>query len=220
MTNTAPMGFWYRSGWTFFRILFATYFRWRVFHPERVPREGAAILAANHTSFLDPPLVGSGLPRRVTMLARQSLFRFPVFGSLLRAWHAVPVDPRGGSPAGLKAIADSLQTGQAVLIFPEGTRSADGQIKPARSGLGLVVIRSQAPVIPIRIWGTYEAYGRGLHCPRPKPVAVKYGHPLPFLELRQEAQRCSKQRLKAIYQEVTDQTMAAIAGLKPERDQD
>jgi len=213
--STTRMGFSYGIGRSFFRAVFATYFRWRVYHPERVPREGASILAANHASFLDPPLVGSGLPRRVTMLARESLFRYPLFGHLLRSWHAVPVDPRGGSPAGLKAIFDCLLSGNAVLIFPEGTRSSDGQLRPARSGLGLVVIKSSAPLIPVRLWGTYAAYGRGAWFPRPKSVAVKYGRPMMFQELREEARHCSKPRLKEIYRAVASQTMAAIAALEP-----
>jgi 1-acyl-sn-glycerol-3-phosphate acyltransferase len=209
------MNFSYRMGWSFFRAVFASYFRWRVFHPERVPSEGPLILASNHASFIDPPLVGSGVSRMVIMLARQSLFRFPGFGHLLRSWNAIPVDPRGGSAAGLKAILDRLLAGNAVLIFPEGTRSHDGRLQPARSGLGLLVIKSAAPLVPVRIWGTYEAYGRGARFPRPKRVTVKYGRPLLFQDLREEATRCPKSRLKEIYQEVTDRTMAEIAAMEP-----
>ena len=89
----------YRLGWLGFRLLYATYFRWRVFNPERVPQTGAVILASNHASFLDPPLVGSGLKRGINYLARASLFRFPGIGALLRSWSAVPVDRDGGGAA-------------------------------------------------------------------------------------------------------------------------
>ena len=208
----------YRMGWLCFRAVFATYFRWRVYHPERVPTTGPVILASNHTSFLDPPLVGSGLRREINYLARESLFRFPGIGTLLRSWNAVPVDREGGGARGLRHILDRLLAGGAIILFPEGTRSRDGRLQPARSGIGLTVIKSTAPVVPVRVFGTHEAYGRRHTLPRPRPVAVKYGHPLDFAALRTEAENCTKERLKQIYQQVADEIMAAIARLEPGED--
>src|ERR1022692_2993162 len=167
----------YRIGWTVFRAVYATYFRWRVFGAENVPESGGVILASNHASFLDPPLVGSGLNRDINYLARESLFRFPGIGALLRSWNSVPVDRDGGGAAGLKAILERLPAGGGIILFPEGTRTRDGKLQPARSGIGLVVIKSQAPVVPVRVFGTFEAYGRNHTFPRPKKVAVKYGEP-------------------------------------------
>jgi 1-acyl-sn-glycerol-3-phosphate acyltransferase len=186
------MNFSYRLGWLGFRLMYATYFRWRVFNPERVPQTGGVILASNHASFLDPPLVGSGLKRGINYLARESLFRFPGVGALLRSWSAVPVDRDGGGAAGLKVILDRLL-----------------------SGIGLIVIKSQAPVVPVRTFGTFEAWGRNQKIPRPKKVAVKYGEPMRFEKLRAEAKSCSKPRLKEIYQQIADEIMAAIAKLEP-----
>jgi 1-acyl-sn-glycerol-3-phosphate acyltransferase len=208
----------YRLGWIFFRTLYATYFRWRVFNPERVPETGGVILASNHASFLDPPLVGAGLKRGINYLARESLFRFPGIGALLRSWSAVPVDRDGGGAAGLRAILDRLLAGGGIILFPEGTRTRDGHLQPARSGIGLVVIKSTAPVVPVRVFGTYEAYGRHILFPRPKRIAVKYGQPMNFVELRAEAKNCSKPRLKEIYQQIADEIMAAIARLEPRED--
>jgi len=208
----------YRLGWYFFRLMYATYFRWRVFNPERVPRTGAVILAANHASFLDPPLVGSGLNRAINYLARKSLFRFPGIGALLRSWNAVPVDRDGGGAAGLKAILDRLLAGGGIILFPEGTRTRDGQLQPARSGIGLIVIKSQAPVVPVRTFGTFEAWGRNQRFPHPKKVAVKYGEPMRFEKLRAEAKNCPKARLKEIYQQIADEIMAAIAKLEARED--
>jgi 1-acyl-sn-glycerol-3-phosphate acyltransferase len=205
----------YRLGWLGFRAIFAVYFRWSVFNPERVPQTGGAILASNHASFLDPPLVGSGLHRDINYLARESLFRFPVVGAVLRSWNSVPVDRNGGGAAGLKAILDRLLAGGAIILFPEGTRTKDGKLQPARSGIGLTVIKSDAVVIPARTFGTFEAYGRSHKFPRPKKVAVKYGEPMRFDKLRAEAKNCSKPRLKEIYQEVADEIMTAIAKLEP-----
>jgi 1-acyl-sn-glycerol-3-phosphate acyltransferase len=208
----------YFVGWSLFRLVYATYFRWRVCNPERVPRTGSVILASNHASFIDPPLVGSGLPRDINYLARESLFRYPGIGWLLRSWQAVPVDRDGGGARGLKAILDRLLAGGAIILFPEGTRTRDGKLQAARSGIGLIVIKSNAPVIPVRVFGTYEAYGRTVKFPRPFPVVVKYGQPMNFAALRAEAKTCSKDRLKQIYQEVANELMRAIAQLQPHTD--
>jgi 1-acyl-sn-glycerol-3-phosphate acyltransferase len=207
----------YWIGWSFFKITYAVYLRYRAFNPERVPRSGSVILASNHASILDPPLVGIGLKRVTTFLARDTLFKGPV-GWLFRHWHAIPIDRDGGGPAGMRRIMAALAEGRAVLLFPEGTRTRDGQLQPARSGIGLLVIKSEAPVVPVRVWGTMQAMGRGVHFPRPKRVMVKYGEPMDFKELRAEAKNCSKERLKEIYQQVAEGIMAAIGRLEPKRD--
>jgi len=208
----------YRLAWIFFRTLYLTCFRCRYLHPERVPMHGPVILAANHASFLDPPLIGAGFNRMVNYLARNTLFDAPVVGALLRSWKVVPVDREGGGGAGLKAILDRLIDGGVILLFPEGTRTSDGHLRPAKSGIGLTVIKSTAPVVPVRVFGTFEAYGRHMKIPRPRRVTVKYGHPLDFKELRAEAKTCSKPRLKEIYQQIADEIMASIARLDQRAD--
>jgi len=208
----------YRLGWSVFRVLYTTYFRWRVFGAENVPVKGGVILASNHASFLDPPLVGCGLKRDINYLARESLFRFPGIGALLCSWNAVPVDRDGGGAKGLKIILDRLLNGAGIILFPEGTRTKDGQLQPARSGIGLTVIKSAAPVVPVRVFGTFEAYGRHVKIPKPQRITVKYGKPMNFEKLRAEAKSCDKARLKEIYQQVADEIMAAIAKLEPRED--
>lgn len=208
----------YRIGWMCFRMMYATYFRWRVFGAEHVPLQGGVILASNHASFLDPPLVGSGLKRDINYLARESLFRYPGIGALLRSWNSVPVDRDGGGAKGLKIILNRLLDGNGIILFPEGTRTKDGKLQPARSGIGLTVIKSTAPVVPVRVFGTFEAYGRNHKIPRPHRVTVKYGRPMNFEVLRAEAKTCDKTRLKEIYQQVADEIMAAIAKLEPKAD--
>jgi 1-acyl-sn-glycerol-3-phosphate acyltransferase len=208
----------YRLGWTCFRLMYSTYFRWSVFNPERVPLTGGVILASNHSSFLDPPLVGSALKRDINYLARESLFRYPGIGALLRSWNSVPVDRDGGGARGLKNILDRLLNGGGIILFPEGTRSRDGKLQPARSGIGLTVIKSNAPVVPVRVFGTFDAFGRNQKIPLPKRVAVKYGQPMNFEKLRAEAKTCDKARLKEIYQQIADEIMAVIAKLEPRAD--
>ena len=209
------MNFLYRLGWIFFHALFAIYFRWRIFNPERVPQAGAVILASNHASFLDPPVVGAGLSRGISYLARASLFRFWPVGWLFHRWNAVPVDRDGGGAKGLKIILDRLLDGAGIILFPEGTRTPDGKLQPARSGIGLIVVKSTAPVVPVRVFGTFEAWGRNQKFPHPKKIAVKYGVPMQFEKLRAEAKNCDKARLKEIYQEIADEIMAEIAKLEP-----
>jgi 1-acyl-sn-glycerol-3-phosphate acyltransferase len=216
--DAGKMNLSYRIGWNLFRAVYATYFRWRVFNPERVPLTGGVILASNHASFLDPPLVGAGLKRDINYLARESLFRFPGVGALLRSWNSVPVDRDGGGAAGLREILNRLLAGGGIILFPEGTRTKDGKLQPARSGIGLTVIKSSVPVVPVRTFGTFEALGRNHKFPRPVRIAVKYGEPMGFEKLRAEAKDCSKPRLKEIYQEVADEIMAAIAKLEPRED--
>jgi len=208
----------YFIGWCFFRLMYATYFHWRVFNAERVPQTGSVILASNHASFLDPPLVGSGLRRQINYLARASLFRYPGVGWLLRKWNSVPVERDGGGAAGLKAILDRLLAGGAIILFPEGTRTKDGKLQPARSGIGLTVIKSDAVVIPVRTFGTFECYNRKLKFHMLKQLSVKYGEPMKFEKLRAEAKTCTKPRLKEIYQQVADEVMAAITKLEPKAD--
>ncbi len=210
----------YFLGWCFFRAFYKFYCSWRVFNPERVPKQGPVILASNHASFLDPPLVGAGLNRDINYLARETLFRFPGVGWLLRSWNSVPVDREGGGAKGLKAILDRLLQGGAIILFPEGTRTRDGKLQPARQGIGLTVIKSAAPVVPVRVFGTFKAFGRHMRFPYPSHVAVKYGRPLDFGRLRAEAKTCSKARLKEIYQEVADEIMRAIAKLEPCEDKE
>lgn len=191
------------------------YCRWRVYTPENVPARGPVILASNHASFLDPPLIGSAVQREINYLARESLFRFPGIGWLLRTVNAVPVDREGGGAAGLRVILDRLLKGGAIILFPEGTRTRTGELQPAKSGIGLTVIKSNAPVVPVRVFGTFEAFGRR-HCfPRPVKVAVKFGTPIDFAAARAEAQTCGKGRLKEIYQEVADELMRTISRLDP-----
>lgn len=216
--SPAIVNFVYRITWLSGRAAFKLWFNWRTYNAERVPVDGPVIVAVNHASFADPPLVGCSLPRQINYLARESLFRFPIIGWYLRCLCAVPVDRDGGGAKGLKTILDRLLSGGGIVLFPEGTRTSDGKLQPARSGIGLTVIKSNAPVVPVHIFGAFEAYGRHIKFPRRKPVVVKYGKPMMFETLRAEAKTCPKPRLKEIYQEVADQLMAEIAKLEPKED--
>ena len=209
----------YWLAWSASRLVYRNLCRCRVYHPERVPLNGPVILAANHESYLDPPLVGSSLPRPVHYLAREDLFSNWLSGPFLRGLNSVPVDRGGGGAKGLKNILERLLNGDAILIFPEGTRTQDGTLQPAQAGIGLAILKSRAPVVPVRVWA-YKTYGRHRRVPKLGMIAVKFGHPLPFDAVHQKARTCPRTEWRALYQQVTDETMAAIAGLRPVRDED
>ena len=206
----------YWLGQQVFGVLFPICFRWRVQQRERVPTEGPIILASNHASYLDPPLVATASPRMCHCLARATLFTNPVGGWVLRQVGVLPVDRDGGSASGLRTFLGLLGKGKALFLFPEGTRTPDGRLQKPRSGLGLVVIKSGAPVVPVRIFGSFEAWGRHRKLPRFSRIIVKFGEPLRFDAQRFEAETCSRERLKEIYQEVTDEVMAAIGRIEPD----
>ena len=203
----------YTAGWRLFRLAFGTYFRRRESGSNHVPATGPFLLASNHASFMDPPLVGSSCPRPISYLARESLFRNPLFGKVLRAVGCVPVDRDGASGKGLKTILGRLLEGDGIILFPEGTRSVDGELQRGRAGVGLVVLKSTAPVIPVRVFDTHLAYGRQMAFPRPHRVAVAYGAPMWFTAERAEVQTADRARVKELYQVVADDIMRAIAAL-------
>lgn len=205
---------WYRSCRWLYRVYFRLYHRGQMVHADRVPATGACVLAVNHLSFLDPPFVGLCCDRRAYYLARDTLFENPLSGWLLRSWNVVPVKRNGGELAGLRTVLRLLEAGEAVVLFPEGTRSRDGQLQRARAGVGMIVARTRAPIVPVRVFGTDRAMPRGVSLPRPARVTIVFGerfvYPLPanFEELPAEQQ-------KTVYQAIGDEVMRRIAALHP-----
>lgn len=218
MHPAASVSLFYRLTRWVVRGVLKVYFRWRVLDAHRVPPEGPVILASNHQSFLDPPLVAAALDRRVSFLARRSLFESWWLGPFFRALRVIPLDREGGTGAGLQAVLAWLEAGGAVVLFPEGTRSPDGRLQRARPGVGWVVIRSGAPVVPVRVFGAFEAWRRGQRFPKPRRLTVKYGWPLRFDAWRTQASVADKAHLRDLYQQVADEIMNAIAALEPEAD--
>jgi len=136
---------------------------------------GGLLIASNHQSYLDPVLVGMALERPIHYLARRELFRVPGFGTLIKALGAHPVK-RGHADAGaLRTAMDLLRRGEALLVFPEGTRTRDGQLGEFRPGVGALAVRCGVPVLPVCIEGAYRCWPRSRLLPRPARVAVAYG---------------------------------------------
>jgi 1-acyl-sn-glycerol-3-phosphate acyltransferase len=177
---------------------------------ERVPRDGALLLASNHSSLLDPPLIGCVLPRELDYLAKTELFRIPGLGGLIARLNAHPVDRSGSDSAALRLALRLLGAGRAVLVFPEGTRGAEGRLGPAHAGAGMLAALSGAPVLPVYIQGSGRALPRGAAVPRPVRVTVRFGAPIRF----------ARERGRSRYQEVSDEIMAAIGRLKTEAERE
>ncbi len=204
----------YAVSWRLARFIVSAYFRGKYYNEKSVPKRGSLIIASNHISYFDPFLVGAAINRRICYLCRESAFKWPIIGYLLKHWNAVPVDRGGRSPRGLKSILDRLKTGEAVMLFPEGTRTYDGNLHSAHPGVGLVATQSQAPVLPVRIIGMWDAYNRNMRIPRPKHVDVVFGDPITFNEKYKEAETSPPTRLKQIYQEIANEIMNAIARIQ------
>jgi len=218
--NPSRASFSYRSFRFLFRVIFRVWFRWRVYRRERVPAQGSLILASNHVCYFDPVFVVCALRRVVVGLARADAFRFFLNGVLLRSWGVVPVD-KSGSGSGLKTFLTRLRAGDAVIMYPEGTRSYSGQIQAPQTGVGLIIIKNDAPVVPVKVFGAFEAYGRHHFFPRPYKVEIKFGEPLDFAELRAEAKQTKdKKRLKELYQQATSDLLHAIATMDPGPDKE
>ena len=197
----------YRLGYTLSKVVAKLGFRLRTYGRENLIEDGPAILASNHASYLDPPLVGVCCRKDVYFLARKSLFERPVIGPLIAQLNTVPVDRDRGDVGAVRAMIKLLKSGNRVLVFPEGTRSKDGNLQPARAGVGLLIAKSLAPVVPVRVFGSYAALPRSGGI-RFVPITVVIGKPLFF----------TKQDLgtdeRAAYQVLSDRVMAAIAAIE------
>ncbi|MHC4712883.1 MAG: lysophospholipid acyltransferase family protein [Planctomycetota bacterium] len=170
--------------WYFFvqfwvRIVFAIYFRMRVFGRENLPGEGGVILASNHQSFLDPPLVGVGLNRQVHYMARKSLFGHSgLFTWLIRSLNAYPVARGRGDIGAVRETMRRLKAGAAILIFPEATRTYHGEMGLFKPGIFMVAARVGVPVVPTVIEGAFDSWPRTRRFPLPAFVSVAFSEPL------------------------------------------
>jgi len=209
------LNFSYRICRFLLNVFCRVWLRLRDYHRDRVPAEGAVIIAANHVSYLDPIFICCSIKRLVIGLARASVFKAPVLGRALYSWNVIPVDQEG-SGRGLKSFFTRLLAGDAVMIFPEGERSPTGQILEPQPGVGLIILKSTAPVVPVKVFGAFEAFGRHHTIPRPYSVQIKFGEPLDFADLRDAAKNTKdKTELKALYQQAAADLLHAIANIEP-----
>ena len=174
---------------------------------EHVPARGPVLLVANHSSLLDPPLVGGVAPRPVAFLAKAELFGVPLFGRLIHALNARPVRREGADASALRTALRTLSGGAALLVFPEGTRGDEGALREAKAGAGMLAVLSGAPVVPVYISGSGRAWPRGQRLPQRGKIVVTFGPPLRF---ETDAETPRKER----YTAASHAMMAAIGRVK------
>jgi len=191
------------------RQFYETFFRGEAVGLENIPADGGFMIAANHVSHLDPPIVGALFPRQVCFFARKTLWK-PGFASWwLNRVGVIPVDRDGGTDVGaIKRVLAALKQEKVIILFPEGTRSYDGKLQTAKPGVGLLACRTGVPVVPARVFGSFQAFGRDGTLRLGTPVTVVYGKPIPASDYDDSS--AGKER----YLLASQRIMAAIAELK------
>lgn len=175
----------FRLAQAFSRIMCSTLFDMKVWGTRNFPRRGGVLVVSNHQSFLDPVLLGAALPRSLSYMAKSELFEVnPLFTWLIRSLGAFPVRQGGSAAGAIKETIDRLQEGRALNIYPEGTRTATGEIMAFEKGIALVVRRAKVPVVPAAIHGSFETYPSGTKVPWPRPIRIMYGRPLLLHDLK------------------------------------
>jgi 1-acyl-sn-glycerol-3-phosphate acyltransferase len=187
-----------------------TVFSYRAFGQDNIVEDGPAIMAANHQSYLDPPLVGITCRNELYFLARRTLFEKRLLGALISRVNALPVDLSRSDRTAVRTIINLLKEGHRTVIFPEGTRSLDGNIQPARPGIGMIIAKTLVPVVPMRIFGSFEAWPKGGRL-KPYPITVVVGKPIHF------AKGDIGRNHRESYQKISESVLATIAAIrKPE----
>ena len=202
------MNFYYWLGYNLSRLLAQLFYGFRIIHRERVIQTGPVILAVNHQSFFDPPLAGNAADRSIFFLAKKSLMDVPVLGWLLPKLNVIPVNLEGSDRSALKALIRVLSAGECALVFPEGTRTPDGTLQPAEPGLGLLIAKTRAPVVPMRIFGAFDVWPIGGKLRLSGKITLVVGEPIHFSDADISTGG------KEVYTKLSQRVMDAIAALQ------
>ncbi|MCE9630724.1 MAG: 1-acyl-sn-glycerol-3-phosphate acyltransferase [Planctomycetia bacterium] len=175
--------------WVLCRTLGVSLFGFRSRFAEPLPAHGGLIVLSSHQSHLDPLLLGLATDRRLSSLARSSLYTFKPFGAVITALDAVPIDRNASVIAAMKIVIERLKRGAAVIIFPEGARTFDGRLGDFKSGFSLMAKRAGVPVVPVAIVGAFECWPRTRLFPRPGRIRVEFGKILTTEEVATMSER-------------------------------
>ncbi len=200
----------YIFGRILFRIFFYTVFRLQVHGEENIPQQGPALIASNHASFLDPPLIGSAMKRKdLYYMAKESLFK-GLFGIILNKVHAFPVKRAGISKSTFKTLSNKFKEKNMVLMFPEGTRSWDGKLRHPAPGAGMIAYNTKARVIPAFIEGAYDIWPRHkkFYSIRPSKLQIYFGEEVHLSDYYKY------EKNKQTYQLISEKIMQEISKLK------
>ena len=167
------------TSYAYFRL----FHRLRIYGLENIPISGSFILASNHQSYFDPPALGCKIPRNLHYFARDSLFFWPL-GFIIRNLNSIPVNRSQLDLTTLKSVLKVISSGEPILVFPEGTRSIDGSLGHGKKGIGLLLAKSQAKVVPARVFGGNEILGKGMFVPRiGRKLVIIFGNPIEMKDL-------------------------------------
>lgn len=185
---------------------------WEVRGREHVPKSGGVIVASNHISFWDPPLVGTAAVRELHFLAKEELFRTPILGPLIRGYNAIPIRRGVADLSGLTKAMDVLRAGHALIMFPEGTRNRSGTLNAARPGVGMLAVSTDAQIVPTYIEGSHRP-GKWMF--RLGKLRVAFGPSRTWRELA--GPDADLEPGRALYQGVGTGVMREIAALRDAR---
>jgi 1-acyl-sn-glycerol-3-phosphate acyltransferase len=190
--------------------IYGMWFRGEVAGTENFPVDGPFLIASNHASHLDPPLVGSQVSRQMRFFARRTLWNNPALGWWMNRVETIPVERDSGDIGAIKRVLQALKENRAIVLFPEGTRSLDGQLQKAKAGVGLMACKTGVPVVPCRVYGSFEAFGKGTAFPRfGTPISIVFGPPIPASDYDDPSVG------KARYDTAAQRIMERIAALPP-----
>ena len=187
--------------WVIFRLGFGMDVRGR----SHIPRRGGFLLASNHLSYLDPPLLGAACRRRLSFMAQLKLFNHPWLGAFMRGVHVIPLQRGEGDVAAIREAVRRLRRGEAVAIFPEGGRQFSGRLGTAKGGVGLLAELAQVPIIPVIVKGTFEALPPGERRLRRAKIRVAFGPRIPYTTTPMPTLAASRARHDQLAAQVTQQ---------------
>ncbi|MFI5303401.1 MAG: lysophospholipid acyltransferase family protein [Nitrospiria bacterium] len=189
-------------------VIFKIFFKLKVAGRQYVPRKGGAILASNHSSYADILLIGCALRRRLRYVAKAEMFNGFFIRALWLYLGGIPIKRRGVPRESFKRIFDQLNRGSLVVVFPEGTRSSDGELKSAKLGIGMMAVLSEARIIPTYISGSDQVLPSHSRKIKFHPVSVTYGPPVDYSDLMKKFEG------KELYQAISQRIMEKIQELK------
>ncbi|HTQ38657.1 MAG TPA: lysophospholipid acyltransferase family protein [Pirellulales bacterium] len=176
--RSLPKRLWYDFLRVVCRLVGVSFFRIRVFNRQYAPQTGGVLVVSNHQSHFDPILVGLSIDRRLNYVARDTLFWFAPFRWLINSLDAIPIDREGIGLGGLKESLKRLKAGEMLLIFPEGTRTRDGEVGQLKPGFLALARRSKVPLLPMAIDGAYDAWPKRRPLPGLSVIHVRFAQPL------------------------------------------